>query len=29
MDTLDSDQTDGFAYAIPEKQLIKWHLKTK
>jgi len=28
MATLDPDQTQSFAYAIPDKQLIKWHLKT-
>jgi hypothetical protein len=29
MDNLDSDQSTSFAYGIPEKQIIKWHLKSK
>jgi hypothetical protein len=29
MDTLDSDQSAGFCYVVPELQLVKWHLKTK
>lgn len=29
MDTLDSDQTGGFCYVVPELQIIKWHLKTR
>lgn len=29
MDTLDSDQSAGFCYVVPELQLIKWHLKSK
>lgn len=29
MEWLDSDQSQGFGYAIPEKQLICWHLKSK
>ena len=28
MATLDSDQSDSWAYALPDKQIIKWHLKT-
>lgn len=28
MATLDSDQSDSWAYALPDKQLIKWHLKS-
>jgi len=28
MSTLDPDQSQSFAYAIPDKQIIKWHLKT-
>lgn len=29
MDTLSSDQTGWFGYAIPEKQVICWHVRTK
>lgn len=29
MATLDADQSDSFAYVIPELGLIKWHVKTK
>lgn len=29
MATLASDQSDSFAYVIPELGLIKWHVKTK
>lgn len=29
MESLDSDQSEWFGFAIPEKQLICWHLKTK
>jgi hypothetical protein len=29
MDKLDSDQSSGFCYVVPELQIIKWHLKSK
>lgn len=29
METLDADQSAWFCYVIPERQIIKWHLKTK
>lgn len=29
MSKLDPDQSGGFAYVLPEEQLIKWHLRSK
>lgn len=29
MDSLDPDQSDAFAYVVPESNLIKWHLKSR
>jgi hypothetical protein len=28
MQTLDADQTESWAYALPDQQIIKWHVKS-